>query len=369
MTAAVSQAGTAAGNTYLKKTTSYQTADSIVSAAVSQAASAAAGSYIAKTQNYQDANSIVLTAENYADGKASTAENNAKTYAAGQASAAETNAKTYTQNNFYAIKSGISIVAAGIEISGGKYIKVIAGNTAKMTLNENGIEMLTAGKFYLHAKDSSGSAIIFGSNAASATFSVGQTGDVVCKTLTVDSLTVKGNGLPRFVISEQQPSSGTNVVWIKPSSSTEKTWSFRPSSLVLDNTGGTLGYYKDFTCAYAAADYLSGSLYYGIKARLQFYSAMGYENHTFKARLKNGNSWIDLGSVTQTVTQWATLQLDTMLTTATTNVMSTSGGSFTIRLETTAPSSKCMLLNEDIQVKAKNTSSGAFAACSVFYKQ
>ena len=369
VTAAVSQAGTAAGDTYLKKTTSYQTADSIVSAAVSQAASAAAGSYIAKTQNYQDANSIVLTAENYADGKASTAENNAKTYAAGQASAAETNAKTYTQNNFYAIKSGISIVAAGIEISGGKYIKVLAGNTAKMTLDENGIEMLTAGKFYLHAKDSSGSAIIFGSNAASATFSVGQTGDVVCKTLTVDSLTVKGNGLPRFVISEQQPSSGTNVVWIKPSSSTEKTWSFRPSSLVLDNTGGTLGYYKDFTCAYSAADYLSGSLYYGIKARLQFYSAMGYENHTFKARLKNGNSWIDLGSVTQTVTQWATLQLDTMLTTATTNVMSTSGGSFTIRLETTAPSSKCMLLNEDIQVKAKNTSSGAFAACSVFYKQ
>ena len=369
VTAAVSQASSSAEGSYLKKTTTYQTADSIVTAAVSQAASAASGSYIAKTQSYQSADAIVLTAENYADGKASTAESNAKTYAAGQASAAETNAKNYTANNFYAIKSGISIVAAGIEISGGKYIKIFAGNTAKMILDQNGIEMNTAGKFYLHAQDSSGSAIIFGTNAASATFSVGQTGDVVAKSLTVDNLTVKGNGLPRFVISETQPSSGTNVVWIKPSSTSEKTWNFRPSSLVIDNAGGTLGYYKDFTCSYSAADYLSGSLFYGIKARLQFYASMGYENHTFKARLKNGSGWIDLGSITQTVTQWATLVLDTMLTTATTNVMSVSGGAFTIRLETDAPSSKCMLLNEDIQFKAKNTSSGAFAACSVFYKQ
>ena len=95
----------------------------------------------------------------------------------------------------------------------------------------------------------------------------------------------------------------------------------------------------------------------------------GYENHTFKARLKNGNSWIDIGSVTQTVGQWGTLVLDVMMGSATTNVMNVSGGNFTIRLESTASSAKAMLLNEDIIFRAKNTSSGSFASCSVFYKQ
>lgn len=264
--------------------------------------------------------------------------------------------------------TNISLTNNGIELAGGKYIKIKSGNNVAIQLDSTGIDMQTAGKFYLHAQDSSGSAIIFGTNASSASFSVGQTGEVVCKSLTVDDLTVNGNGLPRFVISETTPSSGSNIVWIKPSSTTEKTWSFRPSSLVLDSTGGTLGYYKDFYCEYSAADYLSGSLFYGIVARLQFYSAMGYENHTFKARLQNGSSWIDIGSVTQTVTQWGTLRLDTMTSAATTNVMSVGGGSFKIRLETTASSAKCMLLNEDIQFKAKTTSSGGYSSCSVFYK-
>ena len=357
ITAEVSRA-TNAENGKIAKTTSYQTADSIytaaVSAAVSQAGTAAASAYIAKTTNYQDANSIVLTAEQYAANAAGTAE---------------TNAKGYADNNFYALKSGIDIKAAGIEISGGKYVKILSGSTVKMVMDQNGIDMQTAGKFYLHAQDSSNSAILFGTNKSSATFSVGQSGDVVAHSLVVGDLTVNGNGFPRIVIAETQPSSGSNVLWIKPSSSSEKTWNFRPSSLVLDNAGGTLGYYKDFTCAYAAADYLSGSLYYGIKARLQFYNMSGYENHTFKARLKNGNSWIDIGSVTQTVGQWGTLVLDVMMGSTATNVMNVSGGNFTIRLESTASSAKAMLLNEDIVFRAKNTSSGSFAACSVFYKQ
>ena len=357
ITAEVSRA-TNAENGKIAKTTSYQTADSIytaaVSAAVSQAGTAAASAYIAKTTTYQDANSIVLTAEQYAANAADTAESNAK---------------SYTSNNFYALKSGIDIKAAGIEISGGKYVKILAGSTVKMLLDQNGIDMQTAGKFYLHAQDSSNSAILFGTNKSSATFSVGESGDVVAHSLVVGDLTVNGNGFPRIVIAETQPSSGSNVLWIKPSSASEKTWNFRPSSLVLDNAGGTLGYFKDFTCPYAAADYLSGSLYYGIKARLQFYNMSGYENHTFKARLKNGNSWIDIGSVTQTVGQWRTLVLDVMMGSATTNVMNVSGGNFTIRLESTASGAKAMLLNEDIIFRAKNTSSGSFASCSVFYKQ
>lgn len=98
ISAEVSRA-TVAESSKLDKTTSYQTADAIVSAAVSQASSAASGTYIAKTNVYQTAQSIVAAAEEY------------------------------TTNNAYTIKSGIAINASGIEVSGGKYVKIKSGGS------------------------------------------------------------------------------------------------------------------------------------------------------------------------------------------------------------------------------------------------
>lgn len=98
ITAEVSRA-TVAENSKLDKTTQYQTADAIVSKAVSQASSSASGTYIAKTSVYQTAQSIVAAAEEY------------------------------TTNNAYTIKSGIAINASGIEVSGGKYVKIKSGGS------------------------------------------------------------------------------------------------------------------------------------------------------------------------------------------------------------------------------------------------
>ena len=384
--AAEVQRATAAENGKLAKTSTYQTADSIVSAAVAQARSDASGSYIAKTTQYQDAASIVLSAESYADnqassaesnaktyadGKASSAENNAKSYADGKASTAENNAKTYANNTFYAIKSGISILAAGVEISGGKYIKILSGSTAKMLLDENGIDMQTAGRFYLHAKDATNSAIIIGTNKQTAQFSVGQSGDVTCKSLTTDSITVNGGGLPKFIISESEPS-GTGLVWIKPSSATSKTWAITPNPRILSKSPSSLGnntYYEDYSIPYAAEDYMAGTLKYGVTVKLWFYGLSTVEQHTLKARLKNGNSWIDLGSITQNVWQYNTLVLDVMLSSAAANVMSVSGGTFTLRIETTAGQAKAQLPNENIVLKAQASGGAGVATCAVFYKQ
>lgn len=399
--AAEVQRATNAENGKLAKTSQYQTADSIVSAAVAQARSDASGSYIAKTTQYQDAASIVLTAENYSDGKASTAESNAKsyadgkassaesnaksyadgkassaesnakTYADGKASTAESNAKSYANNNFYALKSGIQILAAGVEISGGKYIKILSGSTAKMLLDENGIDMQTAGRFYLHAKDATNSAIIIGTNKQTAQFSVGQSGDVTCKSLTTDSITVNGGGLPKFVISDGEPS-GTGLVWIKPSSSTSKTWAITPNPRILSKTPSSLGnntYYEDYSIPYAAEDYMAGTLKYGVTVKLWFYGLSTVEQHTLKARLKNGNSWIDLGSITQNVWQYNTLTLDVMLSSAAANVMSVSGGTFTLRIESTAGQAKAQLPNENIVLKAQASGGAGVATCAVFYKQ
>lgn len=98
ITAEVSRA-TVAESSKLDKTTQYQTADAIVSEAVRQASSSASGTYIAKTSVYQTAQSIVAAAEEY------------------------------TTNNAYTIKSGIAINASGIEVSGGKYVKIKSGGS------------------------------------------------------------------------------------------------------------------------------------------------------------------------------------------------------------------------------------------------
>ena len=98
ITAEVSRA-TVAENSKLDKTSQYQTADAIVSEAVSQASSSASGTYIAKTSVYQTAQSIVAAAEEC------------------------------TTNNAYTIKSGIAINASGIEVSGGKYVKIKSGGS------------------------------------------------------------------------------------------------------------------------------------------------------------------------------------------------------------------------------------------------
>ena len=86
-------------NGYIKKTRQIQTADALISEAVRQAGVEADGEYIAQTSIYQSADEIVAAAEGYSD------------------------------DHFYAIKSGIAIKADGIEISGGKYIKIKSGAT------------------------------------------------------------------------------------------------------------------------------------------------------------------------------------------------------------------------------------------------
>lgn len=263
-------------------------------------------------------------------------------------------------NAGYAVKGDMNITGSGA-------IKIKSGSSTTMQLDTTGINMSTAGKFFLHASDSSNSAIIFGSDKSSANFYVGQSGDVVTKSLVTDDLSVGGYPIPNFVVSASEPS-GHNIIWLQPSSNTSKQWGFRPSSLVLDNAGGTLGYYKDFTCSYASSDYMAGALYYGIVARFYFYNLSTYSSRTFKARLKNGSSWIDLGSVTDFVQTGRTLKLDSMLTSTNTNVMSASGGNFTIRLESNAPSGEAMLLNEDITFKAASSSSSGLSACTVYYK-
>lgn len=352
---AVRQSGTAMSGLFISKTTQLQTADAIVAEAVSQSATAGNAAYLAKTTSYQTAEAIVNAANSYTNGQLSSYSTTSQTASAISA---------YVASNAYTLKSGVEILAG--------QVRIYSGSQTSLLLSTSGIDMVTAGKAFIHASDGSQSSIIFGTDQASATFMVGISGDVKAKSLTVDELTVNGKGFPGVIVSESMPS-GNNILWCKPSSETTKQWTKAIGSggeAILDQSGGTLGKYRDYTVSYAAADYLAGDLFYGVRARLYVYvmPSSVAENCYFKARLKNGNNWIDIGSVTQMIySPGTTVTLDVMMGSTAANIMSVTGGSFTLRLETNWSPIQCRLVYEDIVLKAKNNSGSGAAACSLFY--
>ena len=187
---AANAAEAAAKGASIAKTTQLQTADAIVSEAVRQSGVNAAGAYIAKTQVYQSADAIYSSATSYAASAANSAEANAKSYAAQVAAAAEAAAKNasilrtetyqsaaaivtaaqsytngkltdysttvqtaqqiaqYVGSHAYGLVSGITIVAAGIDISGSQYVNIASGGWFKVKTGDFGIDTNVAASGY-----------------------------------------------------------------------------------------------------------------------------------------------------------------------------------------------------------------------------
>ena len=170
VTEAVRQAATSAGNTYIAKTSTYQTADSIKTEAVRVSGVNAAATYLAKTNDYSTVDQIINHASALADAASDTAKNasiaKTSTYqsaqaivntavaaaatAAGQTYIAKTTsyqtadaivqtAEAYTDNNAYKLVSGITITAAGIDISGSQYVKIASGGVLQVTSGNFGV--------------------------------------------------------------------------------------------------------------------------------------------------------------------------------------------------------------------------------------
>jgi phage minor structural protein len=264
--------------------------------------------------------------------------------------------------------TGIHINQDGIEMDGKKYIRLNTDEQTNMELSREGISMETAGRAYLHAADSTRSAIIFGTDVQNASFAVDITGDMYSKSVTTEKLTLGGFEVPLIIVDANQPS-GHNILWVKPSSTTGKQWGVYPDNNKINTSGGTLNYYRDFTIPYAAADYLAGNLYYGARVRLYVYDLdmQITPNVTLKARLRNGNSWIDLGDVTKRFYSPGYLELDNDLATLNTNVMNVSGGTFTVRIETNYTYNNCRLASENIVLRAMTTGGAGVASCDIYY--
>ena len=168
---AVRQAATSAEGAYLKKTTAYQSADSIVTEAVRASGVNASNNYLPKTAEYQTVADIISGANAYAEEQANSAKNasiaktasyqsaqaivdtavaSART-AAGQTYIAKTTsyqtadaivqaAEQYTDTNAYKIRSGVEIEAAGVRITGGKYVQIESSGIFKALAANFGID-------------------------------------------------------------------------------------------------------------------------------------------------------------------------------------------------------------------------------------
>lgn len=160
---AVRQAAASAGSAYIAKTSTLQTPDQIVSEALRQAASAADGEYIAKTTNLQTADAIELAAEKKSaanivpDFSESTSyavgnyvSRNGEVYRfrvahpAGAWNATHVEKKKvsdYVAEKAYLLRSGIEILAAGVAISGDRYIKLDVNANNYVHIDRYGIDM------------------------------------------------------------------------------------------------------------------------------------------------------------------------------------------------------------------------------------
>lgn len=136
----VQRATTAEGGK-LDKTAQYQTADAIVTEAVSQAGTAASGAYIHRTATLQTAEQIVSTAEEYTDGLLTSYSTREQT---------NEYIRDYVRDNAYGIQSGIDIAAAGVLISGSKYIRIESGSQFRVKSNGFGVDS-TASDYVLWA--------------------------------------------------------------------------------------------------------------------------------------------------------------------------------------------------------------------------
>lgn len=176
VTEAVRQAATSAGQTYIAKTSTYQTADSIKTEAVRVSGVNAAALYLQKNSSYPDVDAIINQASALADAAADTAKDasiaKTSTYqsaqaivntavaaaatAAGQTYIAKTTsyqtadaivqtAEAYTDNNAYKLVSGITITAAGIDISGSQYVKIASGGVFQVTSGNFGVDSGSSG--------------------------------------------------------------------------------------------------------------------------------------------------------------------------------------------------------------------------------
>ena len=164
ITAEVTRATTAEGGK-LDKTSSYQTADSIVTEAVRQAGASASDNYIAKTSVYQDAASIVSAAETYTNGQLTNYSTTSQTASAISAAVGDCYGKI----------SGITITSSGIDISGNQYVKIASGGYLSLLSGDFGI-------------DSSQSGICLwagAATAANANFKVKKNGEVTLTKLLV----------------------------------------------------------------------------------------------------------------------------------------------------------------------------------------
>ena len=265
----------------------------------------------------------------------------------------------------------------GIDMSGSTYIRMRTGGTTNMELTSDGIDMKTAGTVHLHAENGTESSIIFGENESNAVFSVGDGGDLTAQTVSASSIVNNGVLLPKFVISGKKPS-GHNILWICTTSTTSKTWNIPVSEPTYISEGasqspasGTYARWRQFSVTYTSSEYMAGNLRYGIRAVLNVFKPPDNGYHKLRCRIKvSGSNWATIGEAKARSSSGYYIKLDIPETAsgAIANVMSSSGGTIYLMLDTDLMPANCRL-SDSITFSVFSSSSDGSSPCTVYYIQ
>ena len=264
--------------------------------------------------------------------------------------------------------SSITVAAGSIDIDTGGSLNL---NGADMTLNSAAsMTIQSGGTFQLTAPEENESYIRFG-DADTPNFSASASGDVVAQTLRVAGMWPLLAAMSGLKVSVAQTApSGSNILWIKPSATSRKTYAYQQSG----SDVYIVGEGQQVTLAQADTSTLSGSTFsYTVTLPISEYGGKTHSNVQVHAYLINGSKTIDMGYKQITLYAWVNTTL-TYTVTSSINLAS-AAGNVALKIDTRKDGSKYTTSGIRVQrggnisasiVSDQGASAGA-QSCQVFY--
>ena len=270
----------------------------------------------------------------------------------------------------------LNLNGADVTLSSGATMAIESGgslnlNGADVTLNSAAsMTIQSGGTFQLTAPQANTSYIRFG-DADTPNFSASASGDVVARTLRIAGMWPLLAAMAGLKVSVAQATpSGSNILWIKPSATSRKTYAYQQSGSDVYIVGED----QQVTLAQADTSTLSGSTFsYTVTLPISEYMGKTHSNVQVHAYLINGSKTIDMGYKQITLYAWVNT---TLSYTATSSInLASAAGNVVLKIDTRKDGNKYTTSGIRVQrggnigasiVSDQGTATGA-QSCQVFY--
>lgn len=229
----------------------------------------------------------------------------------------------------------LNLNGADVTLSSGSTMAIESGgslnlNGADVVLNADAsMTIQSGGTFQLTAPEENESYIRFG-DADTPNFSASASGDVVAQTLRIAGMWPLLAAMAGLKVSVAQTApSGSNILWIKPSTTSRKDYTYQQSG----SDVYIVGEGQQVTLAQADTSTLSGSTFtYTVTLPISEYAGKTHSNVQIYTYLINGSTTVDMGYKQITLYAWVNTTL-TYTVTSSVNLAS-AAGNITLKINT-----------------------------------